>query len=149
MEVFGQYHKQNPNSHFTMIGNGEMRMKVEEKIKELDLLDCVTIIPETAQMASYYQMADMFLFPSNYEGLGIVAIEAQACGTKCLASAQVPEVTQCGMAVYLPLELGAEKWAEEMELLVRNQQLKINQEALEKFSIQATVKQIDELYKQE
>lgn len=147
VEVFGKYHERKPNSHLTMIGKGEMQMQVEKKINELGLADCVTIISETAQMAEYYQMADVFLFPSNYEGLGIVAIEAQACGTKCLASDQVPKLTQCGMVVYLPRELGVEKWAEELESLVNNQKLSLNREALQNFSIHATVEQIDELYK--
>lgn len=53
------------------------------------------------------------------------------------------------MVVYLPLEIGDEPWAEEMELLVKNQQLSLNREALQNFSIQATVERIDELYEQE
>ena len=41
-----------------------------------------------------YQIFDMFLFPSNYEGLGIVLIEAQISGLKCLVSDMVPKETK-------------------------------------------------------
>lgn len=39
----------------------------------------------------YMQAFDLFLFPSLYEGLGIVLIEAQASGLKCFASDTIPK----------------------------------------------------------
>jgi glycosyltransferase involved in cell wall biosynthesis len=37
------------------------------------------------ELASYYQMADAFVFPSRWETFGIVMIEAMACGTPVAA----------------------------------------------------------------
>lgn len=37
------------------------------------------------------QAMDVFVFPSNFEGLGIVAVEAQAAGLKCIVSDRIPK----------------------------------------------------------
>ena len=45
-------------------------------------------------MHEWYQTFDSFLFPSLYEGLGIVVIEAQCAGCYCLASTEIPQVAK-------------------------------------------------------
>ena len=146
LDVFDAYHKINEHSHLTMIGNGDLLSEVQMKIDKLQLRDCITLVPESNEMARYYREADVFLFPSHYEGLGIVLIEAQACGTKCLASDQVPCVTQCGLAKYLPLDIDCALWGEELDKIIRDQQMVADHSRLEAYSIQNTVKQIDNLY---
>ena len=44
--------------------------------------------------------ADVFLFPSLYEGLGIVAVEAQASGLQCVASTGVPTAADIGLNLF-------------------------------------------------
>ena len=146
LDAFDAYHKINKNSHLTMIGQGDLQPNVQEKIDRLQLRDCVTLIPESNEMARHYRTADVFLLPSHYEGLGIVLIEAQACGTKCLASDQVPLVTQCGLAQYLPLDAGCALWAETLDKLTQDKQMVLDRSKLEVYSVQNTVKQMDNLY---
>ena len=146
VEVFAEYHKINCNSHFTMIGKGKLLPKIEERLISSGLSDYVTIIPETSKMEEYYRNADVFLLPSNYEGLGIVLIEAQACGTKCLTSNQVPATTDCGLIRYLPLNNNFRDWVLELERIKNDQSMSVNFETLELFSIQNTTKQIERLY---
>ena len=44
--------------------------------------------------------SDLFVFPSLYEGLGIVAVEAQANGLKCIASMGVPLGADIGTGLF-------------------------------------------------
>ena len=57
--------------------------------------------------------ADVFLFPSIKEGLGLAAIEAQASGLPTLMSEGVPaSALMGGNAQRIALEAGAEQWAQ-------------------------------------
>ncbi len=67
--------------------------------------------------AVYYKAADLFVLPSRYEGLGMVAIEAQAAGVPCLLSDAVPkEADISGACRFLPAlsDKDAELWAHAM-----------------------------------
>lgn len=63
-------------------------------------------------MNRIYQAMDVFVFPSLFEGLGIVAIEAQAAGVPIVCSEGLPPETDI-TPIYQKLLLsdGAEKWA--------------------------------------
>ena len=61
------------------------------------------------------QMADLFVLPSVFEGLGIVNIEAQASGLKCLVSDVVPKMIDVtGLVTFKSLSDGPEEWAKVM-----------------------------------
>lgn len=47
------------------------------------------------ELVDFYNLADVFVFPSLYEGFGIPPLEAMACGTPVIASncSSIPEVT--------------------------------------------------------
>ena len=57
---------------------------------------------------------DVFLFPSLYEGLGSVLIEAQANGLRVVTSKTVvpDDIDVTGSATFVPLEASADVWAD-------------------------------------
>jgi len=57
--------------------------------------------------------SDVLLFPSRGEGLGMVAVEAQAAGLPVLASTAVPRecVVIPDLVRFEPLQRGAPDWA--------------------------------------
>jgi D-inositol-3-phosphate glycosyltransferase len=56
---------------------------------ELGIADCVRLEPPCPQreLADWYRAADIVLVPSHSESFGLVALEAQACGTPVVAAA--------------------------------------------------------------
>jgi glycosyltransferase involved in cell wall biosynthesis len=69
-----------------------------ERLRALGLENCV-IFPgyvAEADLPAFYQLADVFAFPSLYEGFGLGPIEAMACGTPVVSSnsSSLPEVVE-------------------------------------------------------
>lgn len=146
INCFAEYLKINPDAHMTMIGNGKLDSDVRDEINKLNLKDHIAIVPETSDMPKYYRGADLFLFPSHYEGLGIVLVEAQASGLKCLASDTVPRDTQCGLVNYQSLKDGAAAWGGYINDLINDNHLAINDALLKRYDIRNTVGIIDRVY---
>lgn len=113
IDVFNEVYKQNKNSILVLIGQGPLQVEIENKVKELDLFGAVKFLGQREDVHEWYQAFDAFLFPSIYEGLGMVAIEAQCAGCYCLASTEVPSVAKVTDNIdFLDLNQGPKKWTE-------------------------------------
>lgn len=95
---------------FVIIGTGPLYQSLVD-YKEAQSLDNVLLPGKRDDVASWLSVADVFLFPSVYEGLGIVAIEAEASGLQVLASDTIPAEADMGMGNFrrIPLKDKA-KW---------------------------------------
>ena len=114
IEVFKEILKREKEWRLFIIGDGEMRTQVEEKILEYNLQSYVQLFGSRNDVGDFLQAADCFLLPSNFEGLGIVLIEAQAAGLKCFTSKGVvpSEVDVTGLVQFISLDKGAAAWAD-------------------------------------
>jgi glycosyltransferase involved in cell wall biosynthesis len=96
-----------------IIGDGELKKDLETHIKELKLEDKVIILDPVSNVEDYYQAMDMFVLPSLYEGLGIVNIEAQACGLKTIVSDKVPDIAKISdLLTFVNLKATEQEWAD-------------------------------------
>ena len=78
--------------------------EIKNKVKNLGLEDNVMFLGQRNDVEKLYQAMDCFILPSSYEGLGIVAIEAQASGCPCILSDQVPKIVSCSHNIeFLPI----------------------------------------------
>lgn len=116
LEIFQEYHKKNQNSVLMMIGDGETKEQIKERIKEMNLSQNIILLESQKEIAKYYSAFDYFVFPSLFEGLGIVLIEAQTAGLKCFASNKVipQEVNITGNVTFIDLKDGPQKWGEKI-----------------------------------
>lgn len=66
---------------------------------------------------------DVFVFPSLWEGLGIVAIEAQTAGLPCIVSNVIPKEIDLGIGLVhrMSLDSDAKAWADRIvEVFISN-----------------------------
>ena len=111
IDVFNEIHKENKNTLLLLVGQGPLMDEIKEKVKKLKLTRYVKFLGQRTDVNELYQAFDTFIFPSLYEGLGMVAIEAQASGLPCVASTEVPsivKVTDC--LEFLELEDTINTW---------------------------------------
>ncbi|MGZ0043302.1 glycosyltransferase [Paenibacillus ottowii] len=90
IEIFREVYRNNANARLMLIGVGELESNIRQLVKEYGLENEVSFLGKRSDVASLLQAMDIFLLPSHFEGLGIVLIEAQAAGLKCLTSIDVP-----------------------------------------------------------
>lgn len=90
LEKFAEYSKINENAVLVLVGGGVLKSKILKKIKLLEIDEKVILYGETNDVNKLYSAFDVFWFPSIYEGLGIVLIEAQANGLPIIASNNIP-----------------------------------------------------------
>lgn len=113
VEVFAHIYRIHPEAQLTFIGDGdkEYLCRIKEKVQELGVEKAVTYLPEDADVPNEMAKNNALMFPSVFEGLGIVAIEAQAVGMKCFASTGVPQEVNLGNVYFIDLADGSKKWA--------------------------------------
>ncbi len=77
------------DAHLILVGSGKEQEAIEKRIERLGIKEKVSIVPETSCPEKYYSAMDVFALTSRYEGLPVVAIEAQAAGLPCVLSSAV------------------------------------------------------------
>jgi glycosyltransferase involved in cell wall biosynthesis len=70
----------NPDWNLSIIGDGEMRRELEEKINNNNLDKQVFLKPFTKNIEELYLDASIYIMTSRFEGLPMVLLEAKACG---------------------------------------------------------------------
>lgn len=81
----------NPRLHFLLAGDGPLRSLMEGLAQSLGIGDHVTFTGNRLDIpALLLNCMDCFFFPSRWEGLGIVMLEAQVAGLPCFFSDRVP-----------------------------------------------------------
>lgn len=71
----------NDNVEFYMVGSGTYKNRIENIIENAhyDNLKLIELLPQK-ELAEFFNTIDCFIFPSKRESLGLVGLEAMACG---------------------------------------------------------------------
>lgn len=111
VELFRKIKQIKKEAFLFMIGDGKEKETIERLIDRYGLEKSVLILSNRSDVPRLLKAMDVFVFPSLYEGLGIVMIEAQKSGLRCVASTAVPKnayVTD--LAVALDLDAPISTW---------------------------------------
>lgn len=115
LKLFKKILEKNPNSYLLLLGDGELQDKIESEAKKLNIYDSIKFMGNIGNANEIYQVMDVFILPSLFEGLPVVGIEAQAAGLKCFFSDKVTrEVQITDNAKFLSLEESILNWANEI-----------------------------------
>jgi glycosyltransferase involved in cell wall biosynthesis len=88
IDVLPRLLESKPDLAYLVVGDGSDRKRLEAKATALGLANHVVFAGHVAdaEKADHYRLADAYVMPSRGEGLGIVFLEAMACGIPVVAS---------------------------------------------------------------
>lgn len=86
LEVFEKVHRSFPNATLKIYGEGVMKNQIKKRISELGLENSCYLCGRSGTIENELQKADLFILPSNYEGMPNSLIEAMAVGVPCISS---------------------------------------------------------------
>lgn len=105
IEVFEEIHQRDPNAYLVLVGEGSLKARIESQVNILNLSRYVKFLGLRQDVpVLMLSVFDVFVFPSLWEGLGLVAVEAQMAGLPVLASDRVPQEADCGHLQFMALE---------------------------------------------
>ena len=81
------------NIRLFIVGDGELRNELENKVKELHLQDSVTFLGYRKDIVECINSFDFCVLPSIFEGFGLVAIEA-FMNSKTLVATDIPGLNE-------------------------------------------------------
>ena len=146
LDIFNDYLKKHTEDKLFIVGNGELREKIDEKINELHLNNNVIVLEHRDDVDCLLQMADYFLMPSLFEGLSVAAVEAQVSGIRCLLSDRCDNnVNITGLCEFLPLE--KEVWISKMEEEFTLRQYTKEDIIKAGFDVNTTAKWLEDFYR--
>ena len=98
-----------------------MEQDVHSYAEQLGIKDKVMFLGKRTDIPEILQASDIFFLPSLFEGLPIVALEAQAAGLHCVVSSEISkEVDITGEVSFVPLKETDEFWAEKLLSVFEN-----------------------------
>lgn len=112
IDVFAEILKANENAVLLLIGTGEKQQELLHKVQKLGIAEKVIFAGTRDDVPVLLSAMDLMVFPSLYEGMPNVVIEAQAAGLPVVASDSITkEADITGLVKYIPLEKNAKEWA--------------------------------------
>lgn len=113
LDVFAEVLRREQSARLLLVGDGALLSACREKAARLGVDAKVIFAGTSDRVWELYQAMDVFAFPSVSEGLGIAAIEAQACGLPVVCADAVPPEAQVTAAFeQLSLRDPPARWSE-------------------------------------
>lgn len=141
----------------SIVGEGNLRLQIEKKIKDLQLEKSILLKPFTKEVEKEYLQASVYVMTSLYEGFPMVLIEAESYGLPCLAfdiKTGPSSIIENDKSGFLIKDDDIEDYVKKLKSLMQNQELRENMGGESKriaqtyFSKEVVMKQWFELFKQ-
>lgn len=147
LKMFAALSQVMPDSELLIIGDGDLADEIKQEIKHLNLKQKVKMLGARNDIPNILNAADVFLFPSKWEGLPVTVVEAQAAGLPCFVSDKITkEVGISELVQFLPIDEGVEVWInaiQKADLSRKNVQDKIVQSG---FDIKQSMEWLTDFY---
>lgn len=119
VNLFAAFIKKNKNSVLLLVGDGLEKDKIKSACKELGIDNNVIFAGLQNSVSKFYQMMDIYIMPSLYEGVSLTAVEAECSGLPCLFSSNISsEIDLRHNVIHCDLNISADEWIAKMQELL-------------------------------
>lgn len=127
IEAWPALFARHPDLHLVLVGSGnrsfdDCEQQIKQQVRQVGLEQHVQFFPETDAVADYLQAADLWVFPTEYEGFSLALAEALGCALTVLATTvgAAPELIQHGKNGFLFAPKDLHALTEVIEEALRN-----------------------------
>lgn len=146
IRVFALVVERNPGAKLIFVGEGRQRKKMEAFAESICPEGSVLFLGQRDDVADLYQAFDVFCLPSEFEGLGMVAVEAEAAGLPCVLSDAVPrDANPSETAVFLPPN-DEGQWAERISQIKPGCRVRAEHDLFSRFNIYTKANDLLKMY---
>lgn len=116
IDLIEQLSKLSSSYKLLLVGDGELRKSIESAINEKKLSEKVIFTGNRKDVPKILNAMDIFVLPSLFEGVPVVAVEALGNGLPCILSDRITKALQINDNVkYLSIDNGISSWVELIE----------------------------------
>ena len=128
IEIAKYMTEQNIDVKLLLVGEGSLRKELEDLTREYNISDRVHILGIREDINVMLHSMDVFVFPSIFEGLGLVLLEAQAAGLPCIVSEAIQPEADLGLNLFTNLKLddGVEIWSKHIMKSVNKKEISLD-----------------------
>lgn len=115
LDVFEEVLKINKEAVLVLAGDGVRFEAMKKRAGEKGIEKSILFLGRRSDIPRLYQAMDVFVLPSNFEGLPIAGIEAQSSGLPCFMSDRITQEAKItSECAFLSFQTGAAGWAREI-----------------------------------
>lgn len=119
IDVFADVCRKNRNCKLMLIGEGLLQDRISEKIRGLNIEDAVIMTGVQNDVYRFYNAFDLFVLPSLFEGLPVVALESQINGCYTYLSTSITTEVKIASATFF-FDLQKDLWSNEISTYIQN-----------------------------
>ena len=142
-----------PEMKFILVGNGKLLEQSKKLAEELNLGSSLIFTGEQLNLLDYYSIFDTFVFPTFWEGMPYVLLEAMACRLPVICS-DIPSLKEIVKDNYSALLINPQSESELYDAIIKlftdrklmNEISRNAHEAVKNYSEYFTIKKIEEIY---
>ncbi len=113
LDVFSEIKKKKDHAVLLLVGTGDLEQDIRAQAEALGITDSVLFLGTRSDVPALLSAMDVLVFPSFFEGMPNVVIEAQASGLPCVAADTItPECNITGLVRFLSLAQDKTQWAD-------------------------------------
>lgn len=144
LKIFSELNKIDPDARLLLIGEGELENRIRQQIQAAGLQNRVLLMGARQDVDKLYSVMDVFCLPSRYEGMPVVAWEAQANGLPCVLSDKITTEADISRQVLRLAPENASMWRKSLK---EKNRVTVKYEDIKEYDIQNEAKKMEQWWR--